>query len=197
MKITEKITPFRVLWLVIIIILLHDALILGIILVINNNNKINFGNNSNQILLEDLGSAPFFSLPDLKGEKIDSSVFNDKIVLVNFWGTWCKSCIDELPAMDKLYVKYKDKGFELLCIAIEFEKTFEEKIKKVGKKAREMDLKCLVVIGENDVVESFGGKIENFPQTYLLDRKGIIRKTIVGARTEKYWEALVLEALKE
>jgi len=99
--------------------------------------------------------------------------------------------------MDKVYSKYKDKGFELLCIAIEFEKTFEIKLQKVRRKVKEMDLTSQIVIGDNDVVKAFNGKTENFPQTYLLDRKGIIRKAIVGARSEKYWESLVLKALKE
>ncbi|MFC1582386.1 TlpA family protein disulfide reductase [Planctomycetota bacterium] len=147
--------------------------------------------------LEDLGPAPAFKLPDLQGGPVDSADFKGDLILVNFWGSWCKSCCDEMPALEAAYQKYKDRGFQLVAIAVEFDRTAEKRLAKATRKVEELGMTFTVVMGDDSVVKAFGGKPENFPQTYLIDRKGNLRKAVVGAHEEAYWDRLIRTALSE
>ncbi len=199
MKPTKNVTPSQVFWLIIVILILHDMLIIGYLTVFNkeggNKKKHGSADDSQQIKLEDMGPAPAFSLTDLQGNTVSLENLKGKVVLVDFWGTWCKSCCEEMPDMDKVYQRYKDKGFEMVAIAIEFEKTKEEQLAKVEKKVKKMGVTCTIVLGDDTVVKAFGGKLENFPQTYLIDRQGKLRKAIVGARSEDFWDELIASAV--
>ena len=82
-----------------------------------------------------------------------------------------------------------------MAIAVEFDRSVEKRLQKVKKKVEEMGVSFTIAMGDDAVVKAFGGKLENFPQTYLIDRSGRIRKKIVGARKEEYWDGLVQTAL--
>lgn len=60
--------------------------------------------------------APDFELPDLKGEQVSLSEHRGRIVLLNFWATWCKPCVKEMPAMQEVYEDLRDQGFVVLAI---------------------------------------------------------------------------------
>jgi peroxiredoxin len=62
--------------------------------------------------------APDFKLKKLNGEEVQLSQLRGKAVMINFWGTWCEPCRTEMPAMQKAYEKYKDKGFEILAVNV-------------------------------------------------------------------------------
>lgn len=192
---TRKTSSWQVFWLAAVILVLLAALVLGYLITFQKSDSILSLENS--IPLENYGPAPDFRLPDLQGNDVILSELQGKVVLVDFWGTWCKSCCDEMPGMDRVYRKYKDEGFELVAIAIEFTRDPEERLQKVKRKVDELGVTFTIVMGDDSVVKSFGGKVENFPQTYLIDRNGQIRKRIVGAREESYWENLVQSALFE
>lgn len=196
---TRKTSSWQVFWLVAVILVLLAALVLGYLITFQKSDSMILlnGGASNSIPLENYGPAPDFRLPDLQGNDVILSELQGKVVLVDFWGTWCKSCCDEMPGMDRVYRKYKDEGFELVAIAIEFTRDPEERLQKVKRKVDELGVTFAIVIGDDSVVQSFGGKLENFPQTYLIDRDGHVRKKIVGARKEEYWESLVQSALSE
>lgn len=195
----ESPSNWQIVWLVIVILILNAALILGYYITFHRAGPAKSGDNktSSIVPLENLGPAPDFNLPDLEGNTIRFSKLKGKVILVDFWGTWCKSCLDEMPDMDRVYRKYQDKGFELIAIAVEFDPDPEKRLKKVKRKVKELGVTFIIVMGDDSVVESFGGKPENFPQAYLIDRNGQIRKRIVGARNEEYWENLVQSALFE
>ena len=65
------------------------------------------------------GKATNFTLRDLSGKYLRLTDFKDKVVLMSFWATWCKPCITELKHLNKMYKKYKPKGFVVLAIAID------------------------------------------------------------------------------
>src|SRR5690606_34227440 len=68
--------------------------------------------------------APDFKLPDLDGNYLDLSKFTGEgPVLISFWATWCKPCMEELTEFNKIYNDYKDKGFKLIAISTDNEKT--------------------------------------------------------------------------
>ena len=196
----ERKTPdWQIFWLIIVILILHDALIVGYYITFHKADSIQMSGSGSdsKALLEDFGPAPDFNLPDPDGNMVRLSGFSNQVVLVNFWGTWCPSCCDELPDMDRVYRKFKDKGFALIGIAVEFDRAPEKRLQKVKNKVNEMGIAFPVVMGDAAAIESFGGKPENFPQTYLIDRHGKIRKIVIGARQEEYWERLVQKALSE
>lgn len=195
----QKTSSWQVFWLVIVIIILLGALVTGYYITFHKSDSTQSIDNrvSTEVTLENFGPAPDFNLPDIEGNTVVLSKLQGKVVLVDFWGTWCKSCCDEMPGMDRVYCKYKDKGFELIGIAIEFDRDPAVQLEKVKQKVKELGVTFTIVLGDDAVVQAFGGKLENFPQTYLVDRNGQIRKRIVGAREEKYWENLVQSALLE
>ncbi len=195
----KEISNWRIFWLVIVIFILQGALILGYYVTFHKTKPIQPVDaiTSSSVPLENFGPAPDFNLRDIEGNTIVLSKLKGKIVLVDFWGTWCKSCCEEMPDMDRVYRRYRDKGFELIGIAIEFERNPEKRLQKVRSKVNELGVTFTIVLGDDALVKSFGGKLENFPQTYLIDRNGQIRKRIVGARKEEYWENLIQSALSE
>lgn len=76
--------------------------------------------------------APNLSLTDLHGKKHNLSNFKGKVVLINFWASWCPPCIIEMPSLASLYTKLKDKGFEIIAINLdENEKTARELTQKL------------------------------------------------------------------
>ena len=68
---------------------------------------------------DDRPDAPSFSLPDTNGDKVDLADFKGKVVLLNFWATWCPPCRAEMPEMQQLHQAFKDKGFTVLAVSID------------------------------------------------------------------------------
>lgn len=66
-------------------------------------------------------AAPPFTLLNLKGESVSLSDFSGKVILINFWASWCAPCVSELPAMERLYQRLKDQGFVIVAIGIDDE----------------------------------------------------------------------------
>jgi|GEM_PF-4992374 len=195
----HEITKTQLFFLIVVVLALHDLLLWGYYITFHGSH-ISPSIEKKQVQgeqLENLGPAPEFELLDLASNTVSLSKLKGKIILVDFWGTWCKSCCEEMPDMDKVYRSFKEKGFELVAIAVEFDRNLEKRLQKVKKKVEELGVSCTIVLGDDSTVKAFGGKLENFPQTYLIDRKGQIRKKIVGARKEEYWNNLIRTAFSE
>ena len=154
------------------------------------------GSGTEQVPLEDLGPAPAIILPDLEGRSVDLGNFKGQVLLVDFWGTWCKSCVDEMPHLEQIFRTYRKDGFVIMAIAVEFGRNETENRRKVQDKITDLDITFPVVMGDDAAVQAFGGNVENFPQAYLIDRQGNVRKKIVGAREHAFWDALIRSALR-
>src|SRR5258706_8807072 len=68
--------------------------------------------------VKDHPAAPDFTLPRPDGKKTSLKDYRGKVVLLNFWATWCESCRDEMPAMDRLYREFKGKGLEIVAVNV-------------------------------------------------------------------------------
>ena len=125
---------------------------------------------SHPLLGKPLGELKF---TDLKGEQIDISQYKGKVVLIDFWATWCGPCIGELPNVLDTYSKYHDDGFEIIGISLDRDRTrLEEFIEKRNMPwPQYFDGKGW----KNEISTGFG--IHSIPSTFLLDGQGIVRYT--------------------
>ncbi len=114
--------------------------------------------------------APDFRLTNLKGESKRLSQYRGKIVLVNFWASWCPYCVNEMPSMDRL-TKLFPKG-DLVVLAVNIEKRIPEKYRKAS-----VSLDFLSDAG-GVVQQKYGAN--RLPDTFIVDRKGIVRQRVTG-----------------
>lgn len=122
--------------------------------------------------------APDFVLKDLEGNEYKLSDYRGKGVFLNFWGTWCEPCKDEMPYMQNQYKKYKDKGVEIIAINVG-----ETKI-AIENFAKQYNLSFPIVVDESGEVQKAYG-IFPLPATYLINSDGIIVDYIESTMTEE------------
>lgn len=117
--------------------------------------------------------APEIALQDLQGHEVRLSDFRSKVVLVNFWATWCKPCKEEMPAMQASYDKLRDQGFVVLAV------NELEDVEKVAEHIETHGHTFLVVMDhDNRVANRYG--VVGLPASFLIDRQGIVREHIFG-----------------
>ncbi len=110
--------------------------------------------------------APDFSLRDANNREVKLSDFQGKVVLLNFWATWCGPCKIEMPWFVEFQRKYKDRGFSVIAVAMD-----EEGWKVVRPFADRLKLNFPIVIGTDEVADNYGG-IAALPTTYIIDKQG-------------------------
>ena len=126
-----------------------------------------------------LKSAPAFDLESINGSRLSSKALEGKVVLVDFWATWCQPCIEEIPCWNELHARYQAKGFVVLGMTIR--SGWASDIKPDAEKLK---IAYPVVVGNDDVEKGFGG-IWGFPTTFLVNRKGQIYKKYTGTYPQK------------
>ncbi|MFD1862596.1 thiol-disulfide oxidoreductase ResA [Planococcus chinensis] len=130
------------------------------------------------MILEPGDEAPNFSLTDLEGNQHKLSDYKGQGVFLNFWGTWCEPCKEEMPAMASQYADYKDKGVQVLAVNIA-QSDFE-----VKSFADQYGLTFPVVIDKTkDVMTAYN--IRPLPTTVLVNPEGDIERIITGEMTEQ------------
>jgi peroxiredoxin len=125
--------------------------------------------------------APDISLPSVNGEELSLSSLKGKVVLIDFWASWCGPCRKEMPNVVKAYAKFKDKGFEIFGVSLDQDKArWEEAIAKDGITWPQVsDLKQW----SSSVVRLYN--IQGIPYTVLIDRQGkILAKNLRGPELE-------------
>lgn len=129
-------------------------------------------------ILEPGDQAPNFSLVDLEGNEHKLSDYKGQGVFLNFWGTWCEPCKEEMPAMDSQYAAYKDQGVQVLAVNIA-QSDFE-----VKSFADQYGLSFPVVIDKTkDVMTAYN--IRPLPTTVLVNPEGDIERIITGEMSEQ------------
>ena len=118
--------------------------------------------------------APDFELVALDGQSYRLSDMRGKVVLINFWATWCGPCVKEMPVLVRLYEKYREAGFEILAISAETDKS------KVSEFVKEHKLLFPVLLGTK--IERLYG-VNGIPDNIFVDRSGNIRYRQFGFRT--------------
>jgi thiol-disulfide isomerase/thioredoxin len=127
-----------------------------------------------------------FALPDLQGITVRLSDQRGKVVLLNFWATWCVPCRVEMPSMNALYQDYREKGFEILAISIDVQGK-----DVVAPFVEEYGLTFPVLLDPDNVVSTrLQGR--GIPTSYLLDKQGRIAGVEIGTRD---WNSVKMRRL--
>jgi len=121
------------------------------------------------------GQAPDFSLTDLDGRVVSLAQLRGKVVLVNFWATWCPPCRAEMPSMEKLYHLLKDEDFVMLAINIEADG--EQTVARFLEKNQHS---FPILLDTQGVVQKQYG-VYKFPETFVIRKDGIIDDKVIGA----------------
>src|SRR5262245_19843259 len=119
-------------------------------------------------------NAPQFSFTSLEGKTVALKDLGNKVVIVDFWATWCPPCREEIPHLNELYSKLKGRGLEIVGISMDTDGT-----DGVKDFAREYKIQYPIVMGDEKMAESFGG-IVGLPTTFIIDRNGRIAKKYIG-----------------
>lgn len=128
------------------------------------------------------GDAPDFTLPSLDRGQFTLSSLRGKVIVLNFWGSWCPPCRREIPDFISFYNEYRDQGVEIVGVALERDEGVAVRsfVKKNG-------INYIVVIGDQTVVRKYGG-IRAVPTTFVIGRSGNIQQKHVGAIDKKTLE---------
>ena len=139
---------------------------------------------------------PPFTLLNLIGEPVKSEAFQGKVILLDFWATWCPPCREELPALNELHRKYKKDGLMVIGISL------DHGAEGVQKFIARAGVDYLNLMAEDAVIERFNripglSPIHKIPIKLLIDRRGRIHKQFVGFTSPKPLEEEIAEILKK
>jgi len=132
--------------------------------------------------------APDFSLKTTDNRIVKLSEHKGKIVIVNFFATWCPPCKMEIPDFVKFYKENKEKGVVIIGIAV------ESKLEDVKKMIKEFKINYPVCLSDGKVEREYGG-IRFVPTSFIIDKNGNIYKKQIGMMNKKQLEE-ILEKLK-
>jgi len=134
--------------------------------------------------------APAWQLKDLDGNDVSSTRFKGKVVVVDFWATWCGPCLSEIPGYIELQKKYGKDGLAIVGVSLD-----SKSPKYVQKFAQEHGMNYTIVMGDETIADAFGG-FDAIPTTFLINREGRIVHKKIGAMAPDEYEALVKRALR-
>src|SRR5258705_5984718 len=106
-------------------------------------------------------SIPQLSLPQVDGRTLRSDELKDKIVVLDFWATWCENCVREIPEFNKLEKEYSSRGVKVIGLAVQSGWASD-----IQKFVRQYNMRYTVLVGNDDTVSDFG--VISFPNTYLI-----------------------------
>jgi cytochrome c biogenesis protein CcmG/thiol:disulfide interchange protein DsbE len=135
-------------------------------------------------------TAPDFTLDDSKGAPIKLSDYKGKVVLLDFWATWCHGCGTEIPWFIEYQTKYKDSGLAVIGVSMD-----DDGWKVVKPFIEEKKMNYAVVLGNADVAKLY--KVDAMPVTVLIDREGRIAESYDGVVDRAACEAKIQSLLKD
>jgi thiol-disulfide isomerase/thioredoxin len=115
-----------------------------------------------------LERVPRFRLPDATGEEIDSSSWTGKVLVLNFWATWCPPCLRELPLFDELQRTYSGDGLQIVGIAVDNKRDVDQLL-------MEHPVSFPILLGGTDAIEMsrrLGNRLQGLPFTAIFDHQG-------------------------
>ena len=129
-----------------------------------------------QVGLEVGMQAPDFTLRNLNGNLEGLSEFKDQVVVLNFWATWCAPCLEEMPAFERIYRRYRSQGLAVIAVSLDKGDT-----SKVEKFVDEHSLTFPVLLDLDGIAERIYPSF-TIPFTYVIDKKGRIAARVDGAK---------------
>ena len=165
--------------------LLGLLILVAVVLLVLRFQKTGQGNpeleiNLNQFKPEAGYLAPRFTLRNLKGNLEGLDDHSGKVIIVNFWATWCAPCLKEMPSFETLYRRYRSKGLTLLAISLD-----KESSSKVQEFVDKYKLTFPVLLDTEGVAEKLYPSF-TIPFTYVIDKQGRVAARVDGA---KDWES--------
>jgi cytochrome c biogenesis protein CcmG/thiol:disulfide interchange protein DsbE len=136
--------------------------------------------------------APSVTLKDQSGKAMKLSDFNGKVVLLDFWATWCAGCKVEIPWFIEFEQKYRSRGLSAIGVALD-----EEGWRTVKPYLSEHPISYPIVLGDMDLLEKKFKLALSLPQTLLIDRNGRIAATHVGVVNKELFERDLQQLLGE
>ncbi|MBI3884965.1 MAG: TlpA family protein disulfide reductase [Opitutae bacterium] len=137
-------------------------------------------------------AAPAWSIKDLDGRDITAASLKGKVVVVDFWATWCGPCVTEIPGYVALQKKYGPEGLVIIGVSEDQGAKGPDLVRKF---ARQHGINYTLAMDDGQISEAFGG-FDAIPTTFLIDRAGNIRHSKVGALPHEEYEKLVVSLLK-
>lgn len=136
-------------------------------------------------------TAPDFTLKSVTGKTIKLSAYRGKVVILDFWATWCPPCRAEIPDYIKLYSEYRKDGFQMLGISVD-----QGGLAVVKPFMKKYEVNYPVVLATNNVIEAYGG-IDAIPTTFVINKQGKIVDRFVGYRPISEFRNLIEKLTKE
>ena len=118
-------------------------------------------------------NAPDFTVQD-SDRKITLSELRGKVVVLNFWATWCAPCVEELPSLVNLQQKMRNKGITVLAVSVDQDESLYRRF------VQDHNVNLLTVRDANQTSNNLYGTFK-FPETYIIDRNGVMRRKFIGA----------------
>ncbi len=139
---------------------------------------------------KDRKQAPEFALKDGDGKTVRLSEYKGKVVLLDFWATWCGPCKIEIPWFMEFERKNKDRGFAVIGVSMD-----EEGWSAIKPFVTDLAINYRIVQGSDSIAQLYGG-VEALPTTFLIDREGKIAATHVGLAAKQDFEDGIRQLLE-
>ena len=133
--------------------------------------------------------APGYELADLTGKMVSDKEFAGKVVILDFWATWCPPCREEIPHFVQLQSKYRDQGLVIVGLSLDAGGAAD-----VAPFAEEHNINYPMLIGNDVVAKAYGG-VNSIPTTFVIDRTGKIVKRFVGFTPPEVFEQTIAPLL--
>jgi len=119
--------------------------------------------------------AADFTLKSTDGKNVKLSDYKGKVVILDFWATWCGPCRRGIPDLVALKQDYKSKGLEVIGISLDQSNTLDDVVPFM----KEFNINYPVVYGDMNIVQAYGN-IQSIPTTFIIDKNGMITRSFVG-----------------
>ena len=142
--------------------------------------------------LQQKALAPDFELYNLSGKTVRLSDFSGKVLILDFFATWCPPCKAEIPHFVELKSKYGDSGLEIIGISLDRGAGWNELLERF---ASTYQINYPILKGSDEVVNAYGG-IRAIPTTFVIDRNQVVKDKVIGYIDKASWEQKILPLLK-